>query len=685
VPNGLMLEHRTVLMRTTENSSFLSLLDEFSSSYLPAARGEERIRSYLNSAEQLRQSFREVTDAAGRGDDVTELVLTGLLSKASRRFIESAGWIQPRDMRRAMAAILQFIRRCNHHPEQLDDACAEFAAVPFIKGIQAGMLTPILNALRPAEFALFNNRTRTVLRHFTGKIFSPSIAEYPRANDAIHELIRATGNELVRMVQRNDLTPVQLFDLFAEWLVSERKYFKRERPKDSHPHYWKLSPGEIPGQWEESRRGGFIAMQGEEIGDISTMTRREFNQRRDVLVAADQRWTRAMLNQLWRFAHIATGDRIIVNDGTRNILGTGSVSGNYYYEQESRYSHRLPVKWDENPPSKLHRHGWRRTLMELEKEVYDQAVEDQPDEETDVTSIAEPGAPYQRDVYDDRPEKQLAYSLEDCADDTGFDVETTGGWIRAIERKGQAIFYGPPGTGKTYIATRLARHLVGGGDGFVDIVQFHPAYAYEDFVQGIRPQPGPAGVLEYPLVPGRFLQFCERAAKRTGTCVMVIDEINRANLPRVFGELMYLLEYRDQEVTLAGGRRFRIPANVRIIGTMNTADRSIALVDHALRRRFAFLELRPDYTVLERYHQLHNPSFDVRGLIDVLKEINRAIADRHYELGISYFLRPEIAGQIEEIWRTEIEGYLDEYFFDQSEKAEMFQWGMVGGRVEGKQ
>jgi 5-methylcytosine-specific restriction protein B len=120
---------------------------------------------------------------------------------------------------------------------------------------------------------------------------------------------------------------------------------------------------------------------------------------------------------------------------------------------------------------------------------------------------------------------------------------------------------------------------------------------------------------------------------------------------------------------------------------MNTADRSIALVDHALRRRFAFLELRPSYDVLERYHHEHNPEFNVGGLIGVLKEINRAIGDRHYELGISYFLHPEIEEQIGEIWSTEIESYLDEYFFDQPEKSEMFSWKTIKEKImdsEGK-
>ncbi len=275
-----------------------------------------------------------------------------------------------------------------------------------------------------------------------------------------------------------------------------------------------------------------------------------------------------------------------------------------------------------------------------------------------------------------------AYTLTQCAAETGFSEEELAGWVRAIERKGQVILYGPPGTGKTFIAERLARHLIGGGDGVYDLVQFHPAYAYEDFIQGIRPKTTAGGGLSYPTEPGRFLEFCAKAAGRQGRCVLIIDEINRANLARVFGELMYLLEYRDREMPLAGGGRLRIPTNVRLIGTMNTADRSIALVDHALRRRFAFLALYPRFDVLRDFHQRQNTGYPVEKLIKVLEGLNTAIDDRHYHVGITYFLREALAAEIADIWRMEIEPYLDEYFFDQPDKANAFRWEQVHAELQ---
>jgi 5-methylcytosine-specific restriction enzyme B len=277
------------------------------------------------------------------------------------------------------------------------------------------------------------------------------------------------------------------------------------------------------------------------------------------------------------------------------------------------------------------------------------------------------------------PPPPKLYTLGQFAEDTGYPADELARWVRALHRKGQAILSGPPGTGKTFVAERMARHLTEGSDGFVQIIQFHPSYAYEDFIQGIRPQSATGGGLAYPIVPGVFLEFCRKAKDRKGLCVLIIDEINRGNLSRIFGELMYLLEYRGREVPLASGGILSIPANVRIIGTMNTADRSIALVDHALRRRFAFIGLYPNYEVLRKYHAL--TEFSSEPLVEVLTQLNREIGDRHYEVGISFFLREGLSDHIEDIWRMEIEPYLEEYFFDQYDKVALFRWENVGKRL----
>ena len=265
------------------------------------------------------------------------------------------------------------------------------------------------------------------------------------------------------------------------------------------------------------------------------------------------------------------------------------------------------------------------------------------------------------------------------AAETGVPQETIASWLRAIERKGQAILYGPPGTGKTFAARRLARVLISETEGFVELVQFHPSYAYEDFIFGIRPTPGAAGGLNLEPVPGRFVNFCRRARGVNGKCVLIIDEINRANLSRVFGELMYLLEYREETIELSIGLPFSIPKNVLILGTMNTADRSIAVVDHALRRRFAFCALTPNYETLRAFHR--DSGFSIESLIRVLESVNHAIEDPHYHIGISYFMRTDIADHIQDIWTVEIEPYLEEYFFDQPQIVTSYRWARVRNQI----
>ena len=207
------------------------------------------------------------------------------------------------------------------------------------------------------------------------------------------------------------------------------------------------------------------------------------------------------------------------------------------------------------------------------------------------------------------------------------------------ERK-QIILYGPPGTGKTYLASKLARHLT--DDGAVKLVQFHPSYTYEDFFEGFRPEPGGSGTLTFTLRAGPFRDFAEVAAANPTTAyILIIDEINRANLAKVFGELYFLLEYRDQSISLqySPDKEFTLPQNLFLIGTMNTADRSIARIDTAMRRRFAFVELDPRIPpvqgLLGRWLAEHHLPLDAALLLD---ELNSRIEDSDAAIGPSYLM-----------------------------------------------
>ena len=271
------------------------------------------------------------------------------------------------------------------------------------------------------------------------------------------------------------------------------------------------------------------------------------------------------------------------------------------------------------------------------------------------------------------------YTVKEFSEETGFSEQEIEGWLKILLRKKHLILQGPPGTGKTFIARKLAKLMLSGNRGITEKVQFHPDYCYEDFIQGYFPQTGNG--FEFKIRKGIFVRFCNNAESVNDPSVLIVDEINRANLSRVFGELMYLLEYREDKIPLAaGGEPFQIPNNVYIIGTMNTADRSIALVDHALRRRFGFIRLRPQYDVLERFLLKNNitPAM-TNSLVSTLKEINRAIDDQNYEVGTSFFMQDasSLRENLPIIWKTEIEPYLEEFFYDQPSKVNQFTWNTL--------
>ena len=244
------------------------------------------------------------------------------------------------------------------------------------------------------------------------------------------------------------------------------------------------------------------------------------------------------------------------------------------------------------------------------------------------------------------------------------------------ERK-QIIFYGPPGTGKTYLATRLARHLT--EDGAVKLVQFHPSYTYEDFFEGFRPSPGGDGSLTFTLRAGPFRDFAEVAAANPSTAyILIIDEINRANLAKVFGELYFLLEYRDSSISLqySPDKEFTLPQNLFIIGTMNTADRSIARIDTAMRRRFSFIELDPRIPpvqgLLSRWLSFNNLPNEPARLLD---QLNRRLEDADAAIGPSYLMKRAIYARpdgLDRVWQYEIMPLLEDLFYGQRDLAEAY-------------
>ncbi|MBM3714447.1 MAG: AAA family ATPase [Actinobacteria bacterium] len=252
-------------------------------------------------------------------------------------------------------------------------------------------------------------------------------------------------------------------------------------------------------------------------------------------------------------------------------------------------------------------------------------------------------------------------------------LKLDGQWIArvidALHRRGQVILYGPPGTGKTYVAKAITKALSTKADASVRI-QFHPSYTYEDFFAGYRPREK-NGQLVFELTRGPLRRISDAARRDPDvTHVLMIDEINRANLSKVFGELYYLLEYRDEPIDLLyagsgtdGGDTFSLPPNVVIIGTMNTADRSIALLDSAMRRRFSFFELHPDVPpvagILDRWTAVYPQTFDLAGLF---AELNSRIRDREDRIGPSHLLRTDDLSRsaLDAIWTESLMPLLEE-------------------------
>ncbi|PPH67292.1 restriction endonuclease [Rathayibacter sp. AY1D7] len=248
--------------------------------------------------------------------------------------------------------------------------------------------------------------------------------------------------------------------------------------------------------------------------------------------------------------------------------------------------------------------------------------------------------------------------------------ETLQEYLDVLADRQQIVFYGPPGTGKTFIAEALGAHIVGTDTNHRRTVQFHPSYAYEDFFEGLRPAVEGGNVL-YAVVPGPLRNLVAEATtpgNESKAYVLVIDEMNRANLAKVFGELYYLLEYRDQSISLQYSPEtdFRLPKNLFIIGTMNTLDRSISIVDAAIRRRFPFVELHPAVEpvsgVLDAYLKAQE-SDDMRARL--LNALNESIDERDLQIGPSYLMKNSARDYIglERIWKYDILPLLDDHFY----------------------
>ena len=407
------------------------------------------------------------------------------------------------------------------------------------------------------------------------------------------------------------------------WPMNYLTYALNER-NGPPAEYWRIGTklgegGNAQDIWPDMKAGGYAAIGWAELGDLSSVLAGDDVKEniRAMLLKEHQYEANVASRKAGEIRNFAKdmdeNDVILAADG-ETILGIGLVKGPYRFDSSNPEDapHRRQVEWHTNPEWKLPvAEGLRTTVWKLRKDDRNLVEVERHLLESSLTTTALPAPP------SPTQEKVIRKIVR-------LEGVIPGKLQAILERKGQAILYGPPGTGKTHwgkltsldlaaigafgslfedLAPEQKLAVTGNGttSGLLRCCTFHPAYGYEDFIEGYRPQQGTGGQLVFTQRDGIFKKLCRDAAGSDRKFILLIDEINRGDIPRIFGELLTLLEKnkRGQEVILPlSGERFSVPPNVLVIGTMNTADRSIALLDTALRRRFGFVELMPDSSTL---------------------------------------------------------------------------------------
>ncbi|MBS7159941.1 MAG: AAA family ATPase [Actinomyces sp.] len=435
--------------------------------------------------------------------------------------------------------------------------------------------------------------------------------------------------------------------------------------------YWLYAPGRGARMWEEFYERGVMGLGWHQLGDLRGYATKEEMRQRLLETRDDNTSQTNSARAVWQFANeMKPGDVIFVKRGLKEIIGRGVVTGDYVYDPDGgEYPHLREVSW-------MRQGSWRsdqqfpmKTLTDI---TYDQELVKRIEASflggEDSVDIEEPSAVF--------PE----YSTENFLKSVYMDRQQYNAIVGLLKTKKNIIMQGAPGVGKTYAAKRLAYSMMGVKDvSRVKLIQFHQSYSYEDFIEGYRPSG--AG---FEMVKGAFYSFCKKAADddEENAYFFIIDEINRGNLSKIFGELFMLIESdkRGNELQLLYSRElFSVPTNVHIIGMMNTADRSLAMLDYALRRRFAFVELRPafDSDGFRKYCAgLDNPRFEA--LVREVESLNCAIAEDEslgegFCIGHSYFcnMKPENCtdAALASIVDYELIPMLKEYWFDEPSKV----------------
>lgn len=472
-----------------------------------------------------------------------------------------------------------------------------------------------------------------------------------------------------------DMTSEMASDIFKNVLSSspskQGKNTDALADEDVHTvRYWLYAPGEGSCMWDEFYTSGIMAIGWGEIGDLSTFDSKDAMKIKMREVIDESLSYKNAAHATWQFANeMKIGDIVFVKKGMHQIIGRGVVMSDYEYDntRDDEYKNIRQVDWTHNGEWPHPGQAVMKTLTDITSytdyvEKLNSLFEDETEEDAE-------------DVEKTYP----PYTKEDFLSEVFMPEEEYDKLSGILRIKKNIILQGAPGVGKTFVAKRIAFSMMGVKDvERVMMVQFHQSYSYEDFIMGFRPSTD-----GFELKRGAFYNFCKKAEiDGDNDYFFIIDEINRGNLSKIFGELFMLIENDKRGVSLQllySDEKFSVPKNIYIIGMMNTADRSLAMLDYALRRRFAFFEIKTGFTTdgfREYRMSLENEKFDK--LIACVESLNNVISNDEslgdgFCIGHSYFcnLLPDTINDqiLSGIVEYELIPLLKEYWFDEPTKV----------------
>lgn len=433
-------------------------------------------------------------------------------------------------------------------------------------------------------------------------------------------------------------------------------------------NYWIYSPGDNASMWDEFYKFSIMGIGWDDVTDLKGFSSKEEIKEYMKKVYDPSYSYKNNAHCLWQFANeIKVGDVIFVKKGMHKIIGKGIVTSDYIYDtSRSTYKHIRKVDWQ-------NKGEWEHPGQAVMKTLTN--ISAYPDYVQKLLALF--AEDISEEVSEQKEIKYPLYSKDDFLNEVYMDEDTYNTLTELLEAKYNVILQGAPGVGKTFAAKRLAYSIMGQKDtSRVAMVQFHQSYSYEDFIQGYRPSKD-----GFELENGTFYKFCKEAEEdNERPYFFIIDEINRGNLSKILGELMMLIEKdkRGEKIKLLYSNEwFTVPQNVRIIGMMNTADRSLALMDYALRRRFAFFDFAPAFPSegFKNYLAEKN-SPKLESLITAVESLNNTIsADESlgdgFRIGHSYFCTDgEITDErLKSVVEYEVIPLIKEYWFDEPTKV----------------